>query len=219
MNGPRRPVDRQRASEDLACATFDHAALESLRPVGGFRLILADPNWRYEMRAESGYVKSPQAHYKCEPVEAIAAIPVERVSAFDSVLVLWAVNPMIPEALRVMRAWGFDYVTKGEWLKRTKRDAAWQMGTGYVLRGSTEPFLIGKRGDGLRVRDKGVRGILDAPEIVAPVREHSRKPDQMFDVLDRLFGPVPRLEMFARQRRIGWAAWGDDLDKFGEAAV
>ena len=194
---------------------FDHDAIRALRPQGGAQLILADPNWSMRMRTAAGYAKSPQAHYACAAPAELAALPVAQIAARDAVLVMWAINPMLPDALALMAAWGFQFKTAGVWLKRTKRDAAWQMGTGYVLGGSTEPFLIGKRGKGLPTRDRGVRGIIDAPmEVVEPIRGHSQKPENIYAVCDRLFGAVRRVELFACTARPGWIQWGDELGKY-----
>lgn len=113
-----------------------------------------------------------------------------------------------------MRAWGFRYTTVAfTWAKRSRRDTGWHMGTGYYTRANPETCLLGMTGRMRRV-DAGVRQL-----IVAPVREHSRKPDEVYEGIERLFGPTPsRLDLFSRQQRSGWTSWGNQTDKFGAVA-
>ncbi len=103
-----------------------------LKP-GAYGLILADPPWPYEMRSEAGYGKSPEAHYDTMSLEEIAALPVDELAAPDCLLVMWSTWPHLQHALRVMRCWGFRYITGGSWTKRT-RDGHPTFGTGFVFR-------------------------------------------------------------------------------------
>lgn len=206
-----------------------------LRPMGGFEMIMADPPWSFENFSEAGEGRNPKAHYGCLPLEAIAAIPVSSLAARDAVLFLWATNPMVPEALVLMRAWGFSFKTMGTWVKRTARgkDA---FGTGYCLRSSNEPFLIGTRGQPRPARnvrstvasyDRGadLRPGAGWPETVVTIeartREHSRKPDEAFAAAEALLPDARhRIELFSRETRPGWAAWGNETGKFdGEGAI
>ncbi len=200
----------------------------SLRPAGGFGLIMADPPWSYEMRSAKGYAKAPEGQYETMSQAKIAAMPVELLAAPDCLLWLWAVNPKLPEALEVVAAWGFTFKTAGTWVKRTKhgRDA---FGTGYILRSSNEPFLIATRGrpkttratrsmiatydDGFHDGDWASGTIT----IEALARAHSRKPDEAFRAAEQLMPHVQRLELFSRQRRPGWSVWGNEVEKFGGA--
>jgi N6-adenosine-specific RNA methylase IME4 len=209
------------------CATFVPEFL-SLRPAGGFSLIMADPPWSYEMRSEKGYAKAPEAKYATMPLAEIAAMPVELLAAEDCLLWLWAVNPQLPQALEVLAAWGFTYKTAGTWLKRSTRGKV-SFGTGYVLRSANEPFLIGTRGSPKTTRatrsavithDERLRGMEDnwplgTITIEAAAREHSRKPDEAFAAAEELMPEVRRLELFSRQKRAGWSSWGHETEKFG----
>lgn len=204
----------------------------ALRPAGGFGLIMADPPWSYEMRSAKGYAKAPEGQYATMKPADIAALPVELLAAPDCLLWLWAINPKLPEALEVIRAWGFTFKTAGTWVKRTTRgrDA---FGTGYILRSSNEPFLIGTRGAPKTTRatrsmiptyDDGFHSLQaggDWPSgtitIEALAREHSRKPDEAFRAAEALMPGVQRLELFSRQRRAGWSVWGNEVDKYGGA--
>ena len=178
----------------------------SLRPAGGFGLIMADPPWSYEMRSEKGYGRSPEAHYRTMDLAAIKAMPVEVLAARDCVLWLWALGPQLPQALEVIKAWGFTFKTSGHWAK-VGESGKQHFGTGYILRNAGEPYIIATRGTPKTTRS--VRSV-----IIAPVREHSRKPDEAFAAAERLMPDVQRLELFSRQRREGWSVWGNEVDKF-----
>lgn len=178
----------------------------TLRPVGGFDLIMADPPWHYEMRSEKGEAKSPQAHYRTMTIDAIKALPVEALAARDCLLWLWAVGPMLPEALQVMTAWGFQFKTQGEWAKVTKNGKQ-PIGLGYILCNAGEPFLIATRGAPKTTR--GVRNV-----IFGVAREHSRKPVEAFTAAEKLMPHAQRLELFSREVRQGWTSWGDEVGKF-----
>jgi len=200
----------------------------SLRPAGGFSLIMADPPWSYEMRSEKGYAKAPEAQYSTMAFAEIAAMPVELLAAEDCLLWLWAVNPQLPQALDVRAAWGFTFKTAGTWLKGSNRGKV-SFGTGYILRSANEPFLIGTRGRPKTTRstrsavishDERIRGMegdwpLGTVTIEAAAREHSRKPDEAFRAAEELMPEVCRLELFSREKRRGWTSWGNEVEKFG----
>lgn len=183
----------------------------ALRPSGGFDLIMADPPWHYEMRSEKGEAKSPQAHYQTMPLAEIKAMPVEMLAARDCLLWLWAVGPMLPQAIEVMAAWGFTFKTQGQWAKMTKTGKQ-HFGTGYILRNAGEPFLIGTRG--APKTSKSVRSV-----VLGPVREHSRKPDEAFAAAEALMPDAKRLELFSRQRHSGWKVFGLESGKFHDEAA
>lgn len=181
-------------------------------PFGGIRrghygAIVADPPWTFRAYSDKGLKKSPQAHYGCLSLNDIKALPVSDLGAPDCALVIWATAPMLPQAVDTMAAWGFAFKSAGAWAKRSSTGQAWAFGTGYCYRSAAEFWLLGTRG-----KPKGLsRSIRNL--IVAPIREHSRKPDQMADDVERLFAG-PYLELFARQRRPGWDCWGNEVDRF-----
>ena len=180
----------------------DFAAIPRLR----YGCILADPPWHFGMRSEKGRVKCPDGagHYRTMPLEEIKALPVAHLAAPDSVLALWATVPMLPEALEVVDAWGYRYLTLLTWAKRSRSDGGWHFGTGYWLRNATEHLILAGLGQS-GPRNRSTRSLL-----AAPVREHSRKPDETYDLLEALCAG-PYLELFARHARTGWDAWGDQL--------
>lgn len=208
--------------------------LASIRPFGGFGLIMADPPWSYEMRSDKGYEKAPEAKYQTMPLAEIKALPVEALAGQDCLLWLWAVNPQLPQALEVMAAWGFTFKTAGTWVKRTTRGKV-SFGTGYILRSANEPFLIGTRGAPKTTRstrsavithDERFKRTGDWSDIwpngtvtiEAAAREHSRKPDEAFRACEELMPKARRLELFSRTDRDGWSTWGNESGKFGSAA-
>lgn len=183
--------------------------------------ILADPPWAYEMRSEAGYAKSPEAQYSTMPADEIAALPVSHLAGPDCLLFMWSTWPHLPLALDVMKAWGFRYLTGGSWTKRTRY---WNvnMGTGYCLRSATEPFLVGKIGQP-KIRDKSQRNLIIAPENIPDAiegirREHSRKPPEMRQMIDRLLPDVWGCELFAREPWEGRDIWGNQTEKFEAAS-
>jgi len=188
---------------------------------GGFRCILADPPWHFRAWADHalGFQSSrdPQRHYRVLGLGDICAMPVKAAAARDCHLFLWATGPCLPKAFAVIEAWGFRYSGVAfVWvkLKRSYRvnqlrflplvEADLHVGLGLTTRKNAEFCLLARRG-GARRLAKDVREI-----ILAPVREHSRKPDEAYERIER-YCDGPRLELFARHRRPGWAAWGDQL--------
>lgn len=173
--------------------------------------IIADPPWAYTLYSAAGEKKAPQAHYGCMPFDQLAALPVNQLAAPDCALIMWATAPLLPDAICLMSAWGFTYKTAGTWAKRGKADGAWSFGTGYILRSAAEFYIIGTTGRP-RVRSRSVRNL-----IVAPVREHSRKPDDLHRQIEQLWHG-PYAELFGRERRPGWDVWGNEVGKFEAAA-
>lgn len=174
---------------------------------GGYDLIMADPAWSYKARSAKGLKKSAQTKYNCMSLAEIAALPVADLAARNCVLWLWATNPMLPMQLEVAKAWGFKYSTSGVWVKTTKRGKL-AFGTGHVLRGASEPFLICTRG-----APKFAKNVRSA--FLGERREHSRKPEEAYEHAMRLVpGAQRRADLFARQVRPGWDGWGDQVDRF-----
>ena len=175
-------------------------------PAGPFDLISADPPWHFTTFSDKGQGKSPSRHYPTMSIDWLCRLAVRNIAAPNSALVLWVYGPRLPDALTVMKGWGFTYKSDLlTWNKMTKTGKP-TFGMGYTTRKNTETVIFGTRGQGLKVIDHGVR-----QGFSAPVREHSRKPDEAFDALERLFGQVRRIELFAREKRVGWDAWGNEL--------
>ena len=187
-----------------------------------YRVVYADPPWKFKTFSDEGKDRAPEQHYSTMTIEEICAIPVKEWMADDSLLFIWVYQPLLPETFEIMAAWCFKYVTIGfVWVKISggqdrlfyaQEDV--RKSLGYYTRAGAEICLIAKRG-------KGIPGRLSKSEgqvVLSPVREHSRKPDEIAESIVELYGDVPRLEMFARTKRVGWDVFGNETGKFGETA-
>lgn len=172
-----------------------------------YGLILIDPPWSYEMRSEKGYEKSPEAHYDTMSIDDLAGLPVDQLAGPNCLLVMWAVWPKLPEAISLISRWKFTYKTGGSWTKTTATGKR-AFGTGYILRSSCEPWLIATIGEP-KVRDRSIRNLIEAER-----REHSRKPDEMRRICERLAPDSWRCELFAREEWPGSDVWGNEVGKF-----
>lgn len=169
-----------------------------------YGVIYADPPWSFATYSQKGKGRSAEAYYDCMSLAEIKGFPVGRYAASDCVLFLWATNPMLPQALNVVEAWGFTYKTVAfTWAKRTPTNQNWHLGLGYWTRQNTENCLLATRGHPSR-KSRSVRQL-----VVSPRREHSRKPDEVYSAIEDLCGG-PYLELFARYARSGWDAIGDE---------
>ena len=140
-------------------------------------------------------------------IDELCALPVETLAEKDCLLFLWATFPQLPEALRLIKAWGFSFKTVAfVWLKLNRKSLTGFYGLGYWTRGNAEICLLAKRGKPKR-RSAGVHQF-----IISPVEEHSKKPDVTRDKIIELAGDLPRVELFARQKAPGWDAWGNEVD-------
>lgn len=202
-------------------------------PAGPFQLILADPPWAFRTFNATGRTPTQKKfnegedHYPTMSLEAMQALPVGASATKDAALAMWIVGSHCDVAIELARSWGFTFTTDlFYWLKqkRVRPDqldlftgdvAPLPMSMGYYTRKQVEPCWLFTRGKGLPVLDHGVRQL-----IVAPKSTHSRKPAEQYDRLEALFGTeVMRLEMFSRQSRPGWTAWGNEVGKFDEVAA
>jgi N6-adenosine-specific RNA methylase IME4 len=189
-------------------------------PRGHYGAILADPPWSFDVWSkDAGNGRSAESHYSTMSMRQIARLPVDELAAKDCVLFMWACWPSIADALKIIDAWGFTYKTCGfDWMKADNTqpnffqdDLPAQLGMGYWTRANTEPCLLAVRGKPKRLNADVRMGI------IAPRREHSRKPEGVHSRVERLVAG-PYLELFARAPRTGWDVWGNQTDKFKEAA-
>lgn len=170
-----------------------------------YNVLYADPGWKYDNERTGGTLKSGAAQrYTVLPVEDICKLPVLEISERNAVLFLWATVPMLPEALQVMKAWGFRYKTLIAWHKTGRR------GLGYWFRGEVEVLLFGVRG-----KVKAFR--CQMPNFIeAPVLGHSEKPEEFRRLIEAATGLTiahpRRIELFARKRVDGWDSWGDQVE-------
>ena len=180
-----------------------------LERLGGspFGTILADPPWRFMNR--TGKV-APEHHrlsrYDTLSWKEIAAMPVSELAAERSHCYLWVPNALLAEGMAVLESWGFTYKTMIVWAKRRKDGGPDGRGVGFYFRNVTETILFGVRG-GLRT---GAPGRRQVNMIETRKREHSRKPDELYPIIEAC-SPGPYVELFARYPRSGWTAWGNEV--------
>lgn len=169
-------------------------------PQRRYGVIYADPEWRFETYSrETGMDRAADNHYPTSATDAICARPVGDIAADDAVLFLWATVPMLPDALRVMAAWGFIYKSHAAWIKD-------RPGTGYWFRNRHELLLVGTKGN-VPAPAPGMQ--LDSV-FAAPLGPHSEKPDAAYEMIERYFPNLPKIELNARRERPGWIPWGNE---------
>jgi N6-adenosine-specific RNA methylase IME4 len=201
-----------RARVTLGGTVADLASLAA----SGFRagVIVPDPPWPFETYSVQGRQRSPDRNYSTMSLDEIKTLPVASLAGENCALLLWGVWPEHPGVLDVIAAWGFRYKTAGFiWVKTTKDAEAITLGgdglhwgMGFTTRSNTEPCLLATRGRPLRLA-ADVHQV-----IIAPVGEHSEKPDEAYRRIERLF-PGPYLELFARKPRDGWTVWGNEIKR------
>lgn len=186
-------------------------------PRRDYRVIYADPPWTFATYSGKGKGRSAEAHYDTMSLAEIEALPVASWAAPDAVLLMWATDPLLDRALGVIRSWGFTYKTVGfYWAKLNKARGGLMLterdfftGMGFWTRANPEPCLLATRGRPKR-RSGAVRKL-----VIAPRREHSRKPDEVHERIEQLC-EGPYLEMFARATRPGWDGWGMQAGLFDD---
>jgi len=198
------------------CTTKDLMALVDTG--AKFSAIYADPPWSFRVYSGKGKQRSAERHYETMTLDEMkdsALLPVERLAADNCALFMWAVMPQIPEALELITAWGFTYKTCAfTWVKRNAGPAGgFATGMGYWTRSNAELCLLATKGSPKRIH-RDVQQL-----IVAPRGEHSVKPQETHDRIERLI-PGPYLELFGRRITEGWTVWGNGIERtMFEAAV
>jgi len=177
------------------------------RKLGPFGTVLADPPWQFANRTGKMAPEHRRlSRYSTLGLEEIMALPVRELALPESHLYLWVPNALIREGLEVMEAWGFTYKTNIVWYKIRKDGGPDGRGVGFYFRNVTELVLFGIRGR-LRTDAPGRR---QTNIMTTQKREHSRKPDELYDIIEAC-SPGPYLELFARTRRRDWSAWGNEV--------
>lgn len=176
-----------------------------------FGTILADPPWRFTNRTGKMAPEHRRlSRYATMTLDEIKALPVSSVAAEKSHLYLWVPNALLLEGLAVMEAWGFTYKTNVVWFKIRKDGGPDGRGVGFYFRNVTELLLFGIRGKNNRTLGPG-RSQVNL--IATRKREHSRKPDEQYDLIESC-SPGAYLELFARGPRKGWSVWGSQADRY-----
>ena len=177
---------------------------EGGKTIQKYQAIYADPPWDYQQCRLSGSAKK---HYPTMRIEELCALPVAEIADRDCALFLWATFPQLPEALRLIQAWGFVYKTVAfVWLKQNRKALTWFYGLGFWTRSNAEICLLATKGHPKR-QSAGIHQL-----VISPVERHSKKPDEVREKIVELMGDVPRIELFARQQTPGWDVWGNEVE-------
>jgi N6-adenosine-specific RNA methylase IME4 len=186
-------------------------------PFPTYGAILADPPWAFQTYSGPAVPTTGEQPYKTLSTDDLCAmsLQVRLLTARDAVLFLWITWPMLEAGLEVIRAWGFRYKTcafawmkaDGTQLNMFPEHYSVRAGMGYWTMANSEVCLLATRGKPKRLNADVRQGIIE------PRREHSRKPAEIYRRIERLVAG-PYLELFARQRRLGWDSWGNEVDKF-----
>jgi N6-adenosine-specific RNA methylase IME4 len=196
-----------------AKASHSSASSDFLDRIGTkqFATILADPPWQFQNRTGKVAPEHRRLNrYGTMTLDDIKALPVASASADTSHLYLWVPNALLPDGLAVMAAWGFQYKSNIIWHKIRKDGGPDGRGVGFYFRNTTEIVLFGVRGKNARTLAPGRRQV---NILKTRKREHSRKPDEFYDIVESC-SPGEYLEMFARGSRPGWTTWGNQADDY-----
>lgn len=173
-----------------------------------YNIILADPPWSYKVWSNKGAGRSAESHYHTMDAQSIRNMPVKDIVDKNAVLLMWVTYPCLEEGLELIKAWGFKYKTCAfSWVKTNKKNNTPFVGMGYYTRANNEICILATKGKPLQRQSKAVRQV-----ILSPIREHSRKPDEVRDRIIDLFGDLPRIELFCRHPEQGWDSMGDELN-------
>lgn len=184
-----------------------------VRSAGGrrFSTILADPPWQFQNRTGKMAPEHKRLNrYDTMTLADIMALPVPAVSADVAHLYLWVPNALLPDGIRLLESWGFRYKTNIVWHKIRKDGGSDGRGVGFYFRNVTELVLFGIRGKNARTLAPGRRQV---NMVETRKREHSRKPDELYSVIESC-SPGPYLELFARGTRPGWHGWGNESENY-----
>jgi N6-adenosine-specific RNA methylase IME4 len=182
-----------------------------LSDLGQFDVILADPPWRYSSPAALNIKNDTwrasaiiENHYDTMDIEEIKNIIIP--ASKNSMLFLWATSPLLPDALEVMGAWGYKYKTSAVWHKLPGNGIGAGLGFYFII--DHEFLLLGVRGNyGKPLPENRAKSVIESKK-----RTHSQKPDAVYQIIEQMFPDASKIELFARARREGWAAWGNQLN-------
>jgi len=174
-----------------------------------YNIIYADPPWKYNSRAnhKTRFRGGACGHYDLMSMNEIKALPLDKLADENCVLFLWTTFPYLEEQIKLFKHWGFKYKTLGfSWIKTNKLNGKPFFGVGYYAKSNCEVCLMGIKGKMKPVSNK------ISSVIISPRGEHSQKPFEVRDRIVELFGDVPRIELFAREKTKGWDVWGDEVE-------
>lgn len=192
---------QQERREERRAERIEQLVEMNTTPLAGpkrYNVIYADPPWRYEHSISTS--REIENQYPTMSLEDICNLPINKIAGTDCVLFMWATSPKLTEAMEVLRAWGFEYRTNGVWVKD-------KIGMGYYFRQQHELLLVATRGNiPTPAPEDRVSSVIEAPRT-----DHSKKPEQVYEIIERMYGDLPMIELFCRNRREGWEAWGNQV--------
>jgi len=206
INQAYQTVKREEKKQEVQKRIDEYAEVQTgvidiEKPDKKYNIVYADPPWQYW---ESGN-KNQSLHYTTMTVDEICNLPIKNIIADDCILFLWVTYPILKEAFKVIESWGFEYSTAGfVWVKKNKISDSPFVGCGSWTRANSELCLIATKGKIQRL-DASVSQIIEAP-----VEEHSKKPDIARELIEKLVGKLPRVELFCRHPADGWDVWGNE---------
>lgn len=206
INQAYQTVRREEKKHEVQQRIEEHAAVQTgvvdiQQTDRKYNIIYADPPWRYW---ESGN-KNQALHYTTMTIDEICDLPVKNIADDDCVLFLWVTYPILHEAFRVIESWGFKYSTAAfVWVKKNKQKDSPFIGCGAWTRANTELCLLATKGNIMRL-DASISQVVESP-----IEEHSKKPDVVRELITRLVGELPRVELFCRNPADGWDVWGNE---------
>lgn len=173
-----------------------------------YNIIYADPPWSFKTYSDKGRNKSPDKHYTCMNLQDIKNIQISNIAAEDCVLLMWVTFPCLKQAFEVIESWGFEYKTNAfTWIKTNKKSDSLFWGMGYYTRSNAEICLLCTKGKPLFRKSKSVHSVINSH-----IEQHSKKPDEVRTRIVKLFGDLPRIELFARQQTEGWDVFGNEVE-------
>jgi len=176
-----------------------------------YQIIYADPCWKYRQGKSMGtnFQGAADAQYPCMDYKEIAKLPIGGICDDKCILFLWVTMPMLKEGIYVLENWGFEYKTVAfTWLKTNINNMGMFFGIGYYTKSNIEICLLGTKGNAhTLVKSNSVSQV-----IVTPKTKHSRKPQEARDKIIELCGDIPRIELFAREKKSGFDVWGNEVE-------
>lgn len=181
-----------------------------------YQLVYADPPWHFATWSKKGAGRSAEQHYDTHTLQELADMKISHITENDAILLMWATCPCLKQAIKLGSAWGFTYKTVAfVWVKENKGNSSLFMGMGYYTRANAEIVLLFTKGKPLKRLAHDISQVL-----IAPRQRHSEKPDEIRLRIERLFGDVARIELFARDRPgdlfntnrfDGWDVYGNEV--------
>jgi N6-adenosine-specific RNA methylase IME4 len=172
-----------------------------------YKIIYADPAWKYQDKSKS-HGGGAESHYACMSISEMCSLPIKNIADDNSVLLMWVTMPMLEVAFEVIKSWGFKYKTCAFTWVKTNKDGSVYMGMGRHTRGNAEICLLATKGKGVPRINAGIKN-----SHLLPRGRHSEKPHEFREMIEKLYGDIPRVELFARQETEGWDVWGNEVER------